>query len=281
MKPLGTIAIVGVGLVGGSIGLAVRRRGLAERVVGIGRRQESLRTARRVGCVTNTTVDLAKGVAEAELVVVCTPVCRIIDDVRRAAEHCPEGTLLTDAGSTKQTIVEALDAGLPRGCRFLGSHPMAGGEQTGPSHASAELFEGRVTVLTPTRNTQASDYDQLEEFWTRLGSMVIQMSAADHDRAVARASHLPHAVAVALAASVSEEFFRVAGAGLADTTRVASGGPEVWLPVFQHNRANLLAALDVFRGNLDALQSALEAGEDQRLEQILIAAKKNRDALGS
>jgi len=281
MKTFNTVAIVGVGLIGGSIGLALRERELARNVVGIGRRQESLRTARRVGAVTQTTVSLEKGVAEADLVIVCTPVGRIVEDVRRVAEHCPEGTLITDAGSTKRLIVEPLDDSLPRGCRFLGAHPLAGREKTGAAHATADLFYGRVTVLTPTKNTQAKDYDLLEQFWIHLGSMVIRMPADEHDRLVATTSHMPHAVAAALAASLSEDCFRLVGTGLLDMTRVAAGGAEIWKPIFKLNRENVLAALDQFNRRLAALQAAIAAGDDAELERILTLAKKNRDALGS
>ncbi len=169
MKQLDTVAIVGVGLIGGSIGLALRQRNLAKNVVGIGRQQAILRVARRVGAITHTTIDLNKGVAEADLVVVCTPAGRIVEHVRQAAQHCPERTLLTDVGSAKQAIVEALDGGLARGCRFLGGHPLAGSEKTGANNASADLFEGRVAILTPTKNTRAEDFDLLEEFWQSLG----------------------------------------------------------------------------------------------------------------
>lgn len=281
MKPFQTVAIVGVGLIGGSIGLGLRERKLAGNVIGIGRRQSSLRAARRVGAVTHTTIDLAKGVEGADLVVVCTPVGRIVEDVRMAADHCPEGTLITDVGSTKRSIVEALDEQLPRGCRFLGSHPMAGSEKIGPSNASADLFDGRITVLTPTKNTQASDFDRLEQFWTSLGSMVVRMPPDEHDRAVALTSHLPHAVAAALAAAVPEDIFRLAGTGLKDTTRVASGGPEVWAPIFTLNRDHILAALAVFQRNLDALRGAIHDGNEDELKRILTLAKKSRDALGS
>jgi prephenate dehydrogenase len=281
MKTFNNVAILGVGLIGGSIGLALRERGMAREVVGIGRSQDSLRTARRVGAVTRTTVDMAKGVADAELVIVCTPVGRIVEDVRRVAECCPEGTLITDAGSTKRAIVEALDEGLPRGCRFLGSHPLAGREKTGPAHAVADLFQGRVAVLTPTRNTQAKDYDLLEQFWIHLGCVVVQMSADEHDRLVATTSHMPHAVAVALAASLSEDCFQLAGTGLLDMTRLAAGGAEIWMPIFAMNRNNVLAALAQFTRRLAALQAAIAAGDDVELERILTLAKKNRDALGS
>jgi prephenate dehydrogenase len=290
MKQLKTVAIVGVGFIGGSIGRALRERGLAENVVGIGRRQESLRTARRVGAVDHTTVDLAKGVAEAELVIVCTPAGRIVDDVRRVAENCPPGTLITDAGSTKQTIVEAFtvdtddpsaEAVLPRGCRFLGSHPMAGSEKMGPAHATPNLFEGCVAVVTPTKSTLAEDFDLLDSLWTALGAMVVKMSAAEHDRAVALTSHLPHAVAAVLASSVPEEFFRLISTGFLDTTRIAAGGTEIWKDIFMLNRENVLKALSVFGQNLASLESAIRNSDVAELERILTLAKNNRDALGS
>lgn len=281
MRHFETVAIVGVGLIGGSIGLALRQRGLALRVIGIGRGQASLRTARRVGAVTNTTVELAKGVAEADLVIVCTPVGHIVDHVRQVAQHCPKGTLITDAGSTKQAIIQQLDGPLERDCRFLGSHPLAGSEKAGCAHASADLFEGRVAILTPTLNTRAEDYDRLEQFWAGLGSVVIQMSPAEHDRALALTSHLPHAVAAALVAVLPESLFRLAGTGFQDTTRIASGDAELWNQIFFANRANVLAAMDQFAHRLGLLRTALEKQDPTALNDLLTIAKKNRDALGS
>ncbi|MGW8256723.1 MAG: prephenate dehydrogenase [Thermoguttaceae bacterium] len=281
MKPLRNVAIVGVGLIGGSIGLGLRQRKLATQVIGVGRRQESLRVARRIGAVDHTTVDIEKGVSEAELVIVCTPVGRIVTDVQKAALHCPEGTLLTDAGSTKQAIVSAVDEGLPRGCRFLGSHPLAGSEKTGAAFAKPDLFDGRITILTPTKNTVAEDFDFLEQFWSALGSVVVQLSPEEHDRAIALTSHLPHIVAAALAASVPEDYFRLAGPGMNDTTRVAAGEPKLWQQIFALNRENVLAALDKFSANLNALKSAVQEADNEELIELLTLAKKNRDALGS
>jgi len=281
VKRFDTVAIVGVGLIGGSIGLALRQRGLADRVVGIGRRQTSLRTARRVGAVTNTTIDLEKGVVDADLVVVCSPVGRIVDHVRTAAEHCPPETLLTDCGSTKRSIVEALDAPLPQGCRFLGSHPLAGSEKSGPSYAKADLFEGRVTILTPTPTTQATDFDLLEQFWSELGSVVVQMPADEHDRALAVTSHLPHAVAVALAGMLPESYFRLSAAGFQSASRLASGSPELWKQIFSLNREHVLSALSLFEDQLGTLRTAIREGDEAALENLLKKAKKTRDALGN
>jgi len=281
MKRLDCVAIVGVGLVGGSIGLALRKRDLARQVIGIGRRQVSLRIARRVGAVTNTTIDLAKGAAEAELVIVCTPVGQIVDHVRKAAEHAPEGTLITDTGSTKQGIVAALDGSLARGCRFLGSHPLAGSEKTGASNADAELFEGRVALITPTANTTGEDYDRIEGLWEALGSVVIKMSPEEHDRALSLTSHLPHLAAAALAATVPEALYRISGTGLRDTTRLASGDPRLWLAIAEQNRDNMLSALEQYGRQLAALHGAIRDRDPARLEALLALAKKNRDALGS
>ena len=281
MKHFRRVAIVGVGLIGGSIGLALRRRGLIETVVGIGRRQSSLRTARRVGSVTSTTIDLSKGVVGADLVVVCSPVGKIVEHVGEAAKSCPEGTLITDVGSAKQAIVDALDGQLPRGCRFLGSHPLAGSEKTGAANASADLFDGRVVILTPTKNTLAEDFDLLEGFWSALGSVVIQMPADEHDRALALTSHLPHVVAAMLAALVPEPYFRLSSAGLLDTTRIAASDPELWKQILVQNRANVLAALRSLERQLAALRSALEQGDELALQRLLAAGKKARDALGS
>jgi prephenate dehydrogenase len=281
MKCLENVAIVGVGLVGGSIGLALLQRGLAKSVIGIGRRQVTLRIARRVGAVTHTTIDLSKGVAQAELVIVCTPVGQIVDHVRKAAQHCPEGALITDAGSTKQTIVAALDGGLPRGCRFLGGHPIAGSEKSGPSYAKADLFDGRVAILTPTKNTRAEDFDLLEEFWQGLGSVVIQMTPEEHDRALAMTSHLPHAAAAAMAMTLPEKYFRLSGAGMLDSTRLASGEPGLWKQILLTNRENVLGALEQYGAKLSALHAALRDRNEAALDEILNTAKKNRDALGS
>ena len=281
MKQWDTVAIVGVGLIGGSIGMALRQRNLAKNVVGIGRRQASLRVARRVGAVSHTTIDLNKGVAEADLVIVCTPVGQIVEHVRQAAQHCPERTLITDAGSAKQAIVAALDSGLSHGCRFLGGHPLAGSEKAGATYASAELFEGRLAILTPTVNTRAEDFDLLEEFWQSLGSVVVKMTSEEHDQAIAITSHLPHVAAAALVLTLPEPCYRLIGTGMLDTTRVASGDPELWRQIMTQNRENVLKALERYGAKLAALHAALRDDNQDEINRFLTLAKKNRDALGS
>jgi len=275
-----TVSIVGVGLIGASIGQALLRRRLADEVIGIARRETTLRAARGVNAVTHTTIDLARGVAEADLVVVCTPVATIPELVRRAAEHCPEGTLITDAGSTKAAIVAALDNNLPRGCRFLGSHPLAGSEKTGPSYSDAELFEGRVTIIPPTRNTRAEDFDALEEFWTGLGSVVVRMSPEEHDEAIGMTSHFPHLVASLLAGMLPEQWFRFTGTGFLDTTRIAAGDIELWKQILMQNRLNVMKNCQALAQELLRAAQALRDGNEKVVEEILTRGKKNRDALG-
>jgi prephenate dehydrogenase len=160
----------------------------------------------------------------------------------------------------------------------LGGHPIAGGEKSGAAHADADLFVGRTTVLTPTSHTRAEDFDALEQFWQSLGAFVVSMPAAEHDRALAQTSHLPHVLAAALAESVPESFFHLVGPGLRDTTRVAAGEPELWLPIFSMNRENILAAIEQFGEKLSGLHAALRDGDEAALLQLLTAAKKQRDA---
>jgi prephenate dehydrogenase len=281
MQRLDSVAIIGVGLIGGSVGLALRDRRLAVRVVGIGRRAESLTAAQNIGAVTETTLDLAAGVADAQLIVVCSPIDRIVEHVRAAAAACPPGALITDAGSTKGSIVAALDGALAREVTFVGSHPLAGSEKQGPTEAQADLFEGRLVVVTPGAHTREADRQRVGEFWESLGARVMAMSPAAHDRAVAASSHLPHLVAAALADAVPLAAHPVTAGGFRDTTRVAAGDAELWTQILLDNREAVLAALTPFEETLTALRAALAAGDRQELKTILNRAKTKRDALGS
>jgi prephenate dehydrogenase len=281
MKHWDTVAIVGVGLIGGSIGMALRERKLAETVVGIGRRPASLKKAIAARAVDQTTQDLAAGVRNAELIVVCTPVESIATHIREAAVACPDGALLTDAGSTKSTIVRQLNGALPRSVAFVGSHPLAGSEKNGCEHARADLFEGRVAVVTPTRKTGENDLQRTADFWSALGASVMTMSPAAHDRALAATSHLPHLLAAALARSTSAADRPLTAGGWRDCTRIAAGDTELWSQILSDNRDNVLKALDRFEKSLAGFRSAIERGSRRRIHQLLTEAKQIRDAVGS
>ena len=281
------IAIVGVGLIGGSIGLALRQRGLAAEVVGVGRRAASLQKAVDAGTIDRGTTNLVEGVAEADLVVVATPVGMIVDTVRSVAQATPRA-MITDAGSTKAEICrelrrpsgDAANHGPVGHGRFLGSHPLAGGHRTGPEHSRGNLFEDRMVVVTPEDDTPPGLVERIKEFWESLGAEVELLAPEEHDRALAATSHLPHLIAAALSAATPEEWLRLAATGWGDTTRIAAGAPQLWTQIFKQNRAAVIDALRRFEHRLAALGEAIAAGDDAALTIELQEAKRIRDAVG-
>ncbi len=283
------LAIVGVGLIGGSIGLAVRERGLARKVVGVGRRMESLRVARRRGAVDRITTDLADGVKDADLAIVCTPVDQIASFIDEIARLRGSDVLITDAGSTKARLVAAVEkriekrrrGSLSTPLRFVGGHPLAGDHHSGPQHARADLFDGRLVVVTPTRRTRSIDVETLSEFWRRLGGVVLQMTPARHDRLLSAASHAPHLVAAAMASATPSAALPLAGAGWKDVTRIAAGDPVLWRQIAMANRENIVRDLRRIELALESLRTALQQEDGRRLEAVLHKAKRNRDAVGS
>ncbi len=280
MRQWDSVAIVGVGLIGASIGLALRKRGLAQRIIGIGRNAQRLQEARDGGAVTEFSTDMARGAAEAQLIVVCTPVGHIVSHVRQAAASAP-GALLTDAGSTKSQICRELAATPELAARFVGSHPMAGSEKSGARHGRADLFVDRVTVVTPGQDRSTDLTSQIEDFWRSLGSLVVRMTPEAHDAAVAAVSHTPHVVASVLAAATPEQLLSLAGSGWGDTTRVAAGDVELWLQILLQNRQPVLKALDEFSATLAQFRAALDAEDRQQIAHLLELGKLRRDAFGN
>jgi cyclohexadieny/prephenate dehydrogenase len=276
---LNVLTIVGVGLIGGSIGLAARQRGVARIVRGVGRQQASLDRARNVGAVDETFVDLAPAVAGAEVVVFCTPVDHIARQVLEAAPSCAPGTILTDAGSTKGRIVREVTGQLGNGVAFVGSHPLAGSEKRGPDFADAELFTGRWTVITPTEATDPRALERVTAFWQALGSRTRVMSPEAHDEALAMTSHLPHLAAAALAGMLPDELRSLTATGFRDTTRIAAGDPQLWTAISAHNHDALAAALMRLEERLAGFRHAIEAGDWAALRDLLARAKEVRDAL--
>jgi len=276
-----TVTIVGVGLIGGSIGLAARRRGVARQVIGVGRSKTSLERALTVGAISHGHSDIASAVTSADLVIFCTPVDRIAKQAKEAASHCRPGTLLTDAGSTKAGIVRDLEGKLPAAIHFVGSHPLAGSEKKGVEHARADLFEGRVTVVTPVKTSDAGAVERVIAFWKALGSEVRLLDPEAHDRALATTSHLPHLVAAALAGVLPDEWRAFAATGFRDTTRIAAGDPGLWAAIFRQNRAALAAAVRPFGEWLALLLDAIDRDDEAQLLELLTQAKQVRDALGS
>lgn len=287
MAEYDAVAIVGVGLIGGSIGLALRERRLAGEVIGIGRHEEKLRSAQRRGAIDRGTTDLVDGVGGAEIIVVCTPVDTIAELVVQAAAACPPSALITDAGSTKEELVSTVDvalAGRRSGPRFVGSHPLAGDDRAGHEHARADLFDGRAVVVTPTDSTPRPAVVEANGFWQGLGAKVVRMTPAEHDKALAVTSHLPHLVAAALAATTPKDLLPLTASGWRDTIRVAGGEPGLWRAILATNRQHVVQSLDRLTAEMQALREALDQGDDLRLVEILERAKLmkwTRDALGN
>jgi prephenate dehydrogenase len=268
-------------LIGGSIGLALRERKLAKRVVGIGHRAASLRKAKQLGTVSETTLRVERGVADADLVVVATPIDQIVDHVREAAAASRQGTLITDAGSTKATIVARLDGQISDGVRFVGSHPLAGSEKSGPAAATPDLFVGRVVVVTPCATTPAGAAEEVADFWAALGATAFMMSPEEHDAALASTSHLPHLIASLLAGVTPRENLPLTAAGWQDATRIAAGDVDLWTQILLDNGRNVLNSLAWFEKTMQAARRAIERGDAKTLRRLLSEAKAVRDAVGS
>lgn len=251
------MVIVGVGLIGGSIGLALRARGLADRVVGLGRDAKRLNEARDLGAIDVGETCPETAFQGAEIAVICTPVSRVAHDARTAMMSGPGSILITDAGSTKRAIVEELERDERTRSAFVGAHPIAGAERSGARYARADLFQGRTCVLTPTARTAPDRLERARSFWASIGSRIVELSPTAHDDALAYTSHLPHAVAAALAAAVPTEYLDFAAGAYRDCTRVAAASPELWSAIFMANRGPLLDALAAYRDQIAQLTDSL------------------------
>jgi len=279
----GRVVIVGPGLIGGSLGMALRQRRAADRVVGVGRRQESLEKALEAGAVDETTLDPQSASAEADIVVLCTGVGKILEQIPVVAARLRKGAVLTDVGSAKGVICHAARSAFRErsgsGGAFVGAHPLAGSEQRGIDAARADLFDRSLCILTPQRQTDpdGAGLRTVRSLWETVGSRVREMSPEEHDRLLAEVSHLPHVVAAALVNAASDDGLPLAAKGFLDTTRIASGDPGLWVEICLANRGPLRAALDRMGMQLAEFAVALESGDPERLYRYLSRAKERRD----
>jgi cyclohexadieny/prephenate dehydrogenase len=278
---LDNIAIIGVGLIGGSIGLAARQRKVARHVGGVGRTKDAADKAVTSGAIDEACLSAKDAVSDANLVIFCTPVDQIASGILEVAKHCQPGTVITDTGSTKASIVRAVQGKMPENVHFVGGHPLAGSEKNGVEYADAALFRDRVTVVTRTEHTDDGALETVSEFWRLLGARVRSMTPDDHDRALAMTSHLPHLLGSALAGVFPDELFELAASGFRDTTRVAAGDPSIWTPILSQNRKALMKVLAALRSRLELFQDALENDNSEKMTELLAEGKRRRDALGN
>ena len=270
------LSILGVGLLGGSIGLAVKKRASNEVVIGYGHRASTLDEAIRLGAIDHATSDVREAVREADIVVLCTPVGLFDDLLTEMADALAPGVIVTDVGSTKRGIVTSAERLLPRGVRFVGSHPMAGSEKRGVRFASADLFQGAVCITTPTERTDPAALEQVESLWQRLGMKIQRLSPEEHDRRLADVSHLPHALAAALVRMQEEGSLGLAGNGFRDMTRIAAGDGGLWRDILVDNRDNLRDSIERLQAHLDELLKGLQSEDPDAVKGWLDAAAARR-----
>jgi prephenate dehydrogenase len=279
MRKFHKITIIGVGLIGGSIGLAVKRRRLAREVTGVFRRPSTLRRALKRGAIDSGTLDIKEGVRGAGLIIIASPVLTIPGIARKALGSAKSGAIVTDVGSSKGWIVSEIEKmeGRCRGVHFVGSHPMAGSEQAGVEAARSGLFEGAPCIVTKTARTDRRALKTIVEFWRSLGARVEMMNPVEHDRSVALVSHLPHIVAFGLAGSVPAHSLKYGAEGFKDTTRVASSDPKLWADIFLTNRSEILRAGRIFERYYKKILKAISCSDYAKIVKLLASAKAKRD----
>jgi prephenate dehydrogenase len=273
------VSIIGVGLLGGSLGLALKRHDSGITVVGIGHRDTTLKTAKQRGAVDRFTVDVAEGVRGSDLVVLATPVGLFGRMMQQAAPKLADGCLVTDVGSTKQAVLDSVLPHVPDGCRFVGSHPLAGSEARGIDAATVDLYDNALVLVTPTDASGDGDVERVENLWQTVGARTQRIDAPLHDRLLAQTSHLPHLVASALVEALGPDAASLVSSGFLDTTRIASGDPGMWRDIFVTNRDQVLKSIEQFEGVLADAKRALAAEDAEAIRALLQRAKTRRDAL--
>jgi len=277
------VTIVGVGLLGGSLGLSIKRQRLAARVCGLVRRAASASECVSLGVVDECHTDFAAAARDADLVILCTPIAEMLPTAQSMAARLAPGVIVTDVGSVKGSVTRDLEplVAKARGF-FVGSHPMAGGEKSGVGAAHADLFKGAVTAVTPTPRSHPAALAKVEELWAAVGSRVVRLSPEAHDDLVSRSSHLPHVVAAELVNYVlspihPKEQGLLCANGFKDTTRIASGSPEMWRDIAMGNRGNLARVLGVFIEDLQEFRLALEHGDHEAIHEFFEKARQRRE----
>lgn len=277
------LAVVGVGLIGGSFALALKRAGAVERVVGLGRSRANLERALALGVIDEIAADAAGACAATDLVLLAVPVAQTAPMLRQLAPHLPADCVVTDGGSTKQDVVAAAQAELGEKLpQFVPAHPIAGAELSGVDAASASLYDGKLVVTTPLPQTSAAAVRAVEEAWAACGARILRLSPQRHDEVFAAVSHLPHVLAFALVEMIAarpeaQQLFSFAGAGFRDFTRIASSSPEMWRDICVANRPALLSEIEAFQRALGALKQQLHAGDAQGLAQLFERARDARN----
>jgi Prephenate dehydrogenase len=282
------VAIVGVGLIGGSLGMILRRQKLADSVVGIGRRVENLKTAVELGAIDRYVSDPREGVEGSDFVLLAAPVDTYEGHLQEWAACLKPGAIVSDVGSVKGALVARSESLLPPAARFVGAHPIAGKEKTGVAAGSETLFAGARCIVTPTAKTDPEALQAVRALWEAAGSIVLEMDPFLHDKILGAVSHLPHVAAFALMTALADvrdhgvpelDLAGHSGGGLRDTTRIAASSPEMWRDIFLWNRDNLVSLIDTYERHLGELKRLIMTGDAAGIEKQLDKAKFEREQL--
>jgi prephenate dehydrogenase len=276
----GTVCIVGPGLIGGSIGLGLKKRNLAKTITGVGHRSASIDNALKLCAIDIGTLNIEEAVKSADIVILATAVNQIVHIAKKAIPFMKSNAILTDVGSTKNYIVEQITNNLRKNITFIGAHPIAGSEQRGVEFASPDLFEGSTCIITPSNNGKEA-LETITSMWQLLGAQTIYLSPEQHDEILAFVSHLPHMVASCLTNSIKKDYIAYGASGLRDTTRIASGDPELWMNIFDQNRESMLKSIDKFLTELTEFRNALLKKNNNAVFDRLKQAKLLRDTVFS
>ncbi|MBI5894319.1 MAG: prephenate dehydrogenase/arogenate dehydrogenase family protein [Deltaproteobacteria bacterium] len=279
------VAIIGVGLIGGSLAIVLRQNGITNNIIGIGRGIKNLETAKKLGVIDEWTQDAKQGVKDADLVIVATPVASIARIVREILPSLKNGAIITDVGSVKKSILDEIESFLPDTIHFVGGHPIAGTENAGVEAAFPALFQNRKCIITPTKKTNKEALHKIKMLWNIAGSEVILMDALKHDKILAAVSHLPHMVAYSLVNAVAdmkdfdENILNYSAGGFKDFTRIASSSPEMWRDICLLNKDAILDVIHRFQETLKNLETMIENADKEGLTKEFEKAKEVRDGL--
>lgn len=273
------VTIVGVGLMGGSLGMALKKHRLVKEVVGLSHRQSSLTDALKVKAIDKAETDIQKGVKNSDLIVMATPVESIVKLLMNIAPYIKRGAIVTDVGSAKTEIVEFAEKKLQQPNLFVGSHPLVGSEKKGVENSSAELFQNGRCLMTPTKNTHRGAVDKIKKMWTKIGANVSIITCQEHDEILSYTSHLPHLLAFGLMEIVPEKCLPYASSGLRDTTRIASSSAQLWNDICMSNAKNVVNALDQYVNQLAHLRQAIVDTDRKKLVEHFTKAQEKRNEL--
>ena len=273
------VAIIGVGLLGSSLGLALKARGLATSVVGVGRRQQSLDVALEVGAIDEAGLNVEDGVAGADLIVVATPAGQVIEKLDEIRGACSGDAIITDVASTKAMICRHASSIWPSPRRFVGSHPMAGSEKFGPEHGSADFYENSVCLVESSDDIESAARERVVALWEALGAKVLPIAPDLHDAMLGSTSHIPHVLASALVVFAQEQgdIREMIGNGFRDMTRIAASRPEVWRDICLTNRDAVAEGLLEYVSRLEAFRKSLLAGDARAVEEFFVEGKAARE----